>query len=146
MGDIARGRLSEERKQWRKDHPVGFYARPMRNADGSTDLLKWEAGIPGKVGTLWEGGLFRVKILYPDDFPSSPPKVQFVPVLFHPNVYPSGTVCLSILNAEYDWNPTVTLKQVLIGVQDLLDSPNPDSPAQSKCRFVLFMKSNRIHR
>jgi hypothetical protein len=27
-----------------------------------------------------------------------PPKCMFKPVLPHPNIYPSGTVCLSILN------------------------------------------------
>lgn len=36
------------------------------------------------------------------DYPSKPPKCRFVLVngkpLFHPNVYPTGTVCLSILN------------------------------------------------
>lgn len=30
--------------------------------------------------------------------PSKPPKCVFDPPLFHPNVYPSGTVCLSIVN------------------------------------------------
>lgn len=132
MGDMARFRLAEERKQWRKEHPIGFYARPERLEDGSTNLMHWAAGIPGKKGTIWEGGLFKLRLLYPDDFPSSPPKVQFHPVLFHPNVYPSGTVCLSILNAEQDWNPTVTLKNILLGVQDLLNNPNPNSPAQAE--------------
>jgi ubiquitin-conjugating enzyme E2 I len=137
MGDIARSRLAEERKQWRKDHPPGFYARPEKKADGSTNLMLWVAGVPGKKGTIWEGGLFNLKFIYPEDFPSSPPKVQFTPPLFHPNVYPSGTVCLSILNAEEDWNPTVTIKHILLGVQDLLDNPNPNSPAQAE-PFQLF--------
>ena len=37
---------------------------------------------------------------------------KFVPPLFHPNVYPSGTVCLSILNEEEGWKPAITIKQV----------------------------------
>lgn len=56
---------------------------------------------------------------------------KFVPPLFHPNVYPSGTICLSILNEEEGWRPAITVKQILMGIQDLLDDPNPDSPAQS---------------
>src|SRR5437764_13429241 len=71
--------LTEERKQWRKDHPYvceystniclylcilrllkenflfftikGFYARPMKNEEG-LDLLTWQAGIPGKKGVI----------------------------------------------------------------------------------------------
>jgi Ubiquitin-conjugating enzyme len=65
---------------------------------------------------------------------------KFVPPLFHPNVYPSGTICLSILNEEEGWRPAITLKQVLIGIQDLLDDPNPLSPAQSEA-FTLFQQN-----
>jgi ubiquitin-conjugating enzyme E2 I len=37
---------------------------------------------------------------------------KFVPPLFHPNVYPSGTVCLSILNEDEGWKPGISIKQV----------------------------------
>ena len=83
-----------------------------------------------------------------------------MPPLFHPNVYPSGTICLSILNEEEDWRPAITIKQMLlgasfpsrrerrlslprhksgraVGIQDLLDTPNPNSPAQSDA-YQLF--------
>lgn len=39
---------------------------------------------------------------------------KFEPPLFHPNVYPSGTVCLSILEEDKDWRPAITIKQVWI--------------------------------
>lgn len=65
---------------------------------------------------------------------------KFSPPLFHPNVYPSGTICLSILNEEEGWRPAITLKQVLIGIQDLLDDPNPNSPAQSEA-YQLFISN-----
>lgn len=69
---------------------------------------------------------------FPDEYPTKPPKCQFQPVLFHPNVYPSGTVCLSILNEEKDWRPLITIKDILMGIQDLLDSPNQNDPAQEE--------------
>ena len=72
----------------------GFYARPTTNDDKSTNLMKWECGIPGKNDTLWFGGLFKLTMEFSDEYPSKPPKCKFVPPLFHPNVYPSGTVCL----------------------------------------------------
>ncbi|EEC48108.1 predicted protein [Phaeodactylum tricornutum CCAP 1055/1] len=137
---IAKGRLSEERKAWRKDHPIGFYARPTSKGDGSSDMFTWEAGIPGKSGTDWEGGLFKVRMEFSEEYPSRPPKCKFFPPLFHPNVYPSGTICLSILNEEEGWRPAITIKQVLTGIQDLLDDPNPDSPAQSEA-INLFLSN-----
>ena len=39
MSGIAQARLSEERKAWRKDHPFGFFARPMKNPDGTLNLM-----------------------------------------------------------------------------------------------------------
>lgn len=63
---------------------------------------------------------------------------KFPAAFFHPNIYPSGTVCLSILDDDADWKPTITVKQILLGVQDLLDNPNPKSPAQTDA-FHLFV-------
>jgi len=74
--------------------------------------MRWEAGIPGKAGTPWESGLFKLWLLFPEEYPTRPPKCKFDPPLFHPNVYPSGTVCLSILNEDEGWKPAITIKQV----------------------------------
>lgn len=52
MTGIAIARLTEERKNWRKDYPPGFYARPKKMADNSTDMMHWEVGIPGREGNL----------------------------------------------------------------------------------------------
>ncbi|WVQ84622.1 hypothetical protein IAT38_006777 [Cryptococcus sp. DSM 104549] len=130
MSNLAQARLHEERKQWRKDHPFGFYAKPIKNADGTLNIMSWEVGIPGKVGTNWEGGMYIVKMAFPDDFPTKPPKCKFDPPLFHPNVYPSGTICLSILDEEKSWKPSITVKQIVLGVQDLLENANIGDPAQ----------------
>ena len=50
--------------------------------------------------TDWEGGYFPLTIQFSEDYPSRPPKCKFPQGFFHPNVYPSGTVCLSILNED----------------------------------------------
>ena len=112
----------------------GFVARPIQNPDATLNLMIWECKIPGKKGvsvwrnvhaklcklicwllqTLWEGGLYNLRMYFKDDYPSTPPKCKFEPPLFHPNVYPSGTVCLSLLDEEKDWKPAVTIKQVCV--------------------------------
>jgi len=74
--------------------------------------------------------MYKLTMEFTDEYPSKPPKCKFAPTLFHPNIYPSGTVCLSILNEDKGWKPSITIKQLLIGIQDLLDNPNPDDPAQ----------------
>ncbi|BGO90198.1 hypothetical protein NBRC10512_002401 [Rhodotorula toruloides] len=139
MSGICERRLQEERKQWRKDHPYGFFAKPKKNPDGSMDLKVWETGIPGKEGTIWENAVYPVTLIFPDDYPSKPPKCKLPAGFYHPNIYPSGTVCLSILNEEKSWRPAITLKQILLGIQDLLDAPNPDDPAQLEA-YTTFKK------
>jgi ubiquitin-conjugating enzyme E2 I len=95
-------------------------------------------------GTLWAGGVFKVMFDFPEEYPSKPPKCKFVPPLFHPNVYPSGTICLSILDEDKDWRPAITIKQMLLGIQDLLDNPNPNSPAQRES-YELFVKDRAAY-
>ncbi|KAG6403435.1 hypothetical protein SASPL_135656 [Salvia splendens] len=131
-GGIARGRLTEERKSWRKNHPHGFVAKPETLPEGTVNLMVWHCTIPGKAGTDWEGGYYPLTMQFSEDYPSKPPKCKFPQGFFHPNVYPSGTVCLSILNEDSGWRPAITVKQILVGIQDLLDTPNPQDPAQTE--------------
>lgn len=88
--------------------------------------------------TPWEGGLYKLRMIFKDDYPSSPPKCKFEPPLFHPNVYPSGTVCLSLLDEEKDWRPAITIKQILLGIQDLLNEPNVKDPAQAEAYTIYW--------
>ncbi|TPX32297.1 hypothetical protein SmJEL517_g04556 [Synchytrium microbalum] len=137
----------------------GFWAKPEKKPDGTMDLTNWTVGIPGmiilfwaisqhpalgKVGTPWEGGLYKIQMQFPEEYPQKPPKCKFIPPLFHPNVYPSGTICLSILNEEEDWKPSLTIKQIVTGVQDLLNEPNPESPAQTEA-YILFKKDRAAY-
>lgn len=89
--------------------------------------------------TPWEGGLYKLRMIFKDDYPSSPPKCKFEPPLFHPNVYPSGTVCLSLLDEEKDWRPAITIKQILLGIQDLLNEPNVKDPAQAEAYTIYWL-------
>ncbi|KAF2864224.1 ubiquitin-conjugating enzyme [Piedraia hortae CBS 480.64] len=144
MGSLCMTRLQEERKSWRKDHPFGFVARPIKNSHGALDLKRWDCVIPGREGSIWEGGAFKLEMTFPEEYPTKPPKCKFVPPLFHPNVYPSGTVCLSILNEDESWRPAISMKQILVGIQMLLDEVNPDSPAQADA-YNLYRKDRAAY-
>ena len=48
------------------------------------------------------------------------------------------------MNEEDAWKPAITIKQILLGVQDLLDEPNPDSPAQAEA-YNLFKKDRAAY-
>ncbi|CAM9195225.1 unnamed protein product [Ectocarpus sp. 8 AP-2014] len=101
-------------------------------------MMKWECGIPGPVNTNWEGGEYRIHMEFTEDYPSKPPRCKFVPPLLHPNLYPSGTVDLRMLNEGEEWTPSTTIKQMLQGIYQLLEQPDPNNPAQSET-YNLFV-------
>ncbi|BFZ56134.1 SUMO conjugating enzyme Hus5 [Savitreella phatthalungensis] len=74
MSGLCLLRLQEERKQWRRDHPYGFFAKPAKKADGGMDLMLWHVGIPGKPKTPWAGGLYKLHLIFPEEYPAKPPK------------------------------------------------------------------------
>ncbi|VDO23542.1 unnamed protein product [Heligmosomoides polygyrus] len=123
--------LAQERKHWRRNHPFGFVARPSRKTDGALNLFDWKCVIPGKKGTIWEGGLYTMRMLFAFNFPAIPPKCKFEPPLFHPNVLESGTVMTTLLDKKKHWRGSLTIKQILIEIQDLLANPNPEQCAHA---------------
>ncbi|KAK7291095.1 hypothetical protein RIF29_05982 [Crotalaria pallida] len=126
-GGVARGRLAAERKSRRQNRPYGFVAKPETGPDGSVNLMRWKCFIPGKAGTDWEGGHYPLTLVFSEDYPNIPPSCKFPCGFLHPNVSDySGRVCLSII--DNDWTPAITVKQILVGIQNLLDDPNPNSP------------------
>ncbi|KAG9065242.1 hypothetical protein KI688_002565 [Linnemannia hyalina] len=87
-----------------------------------------------------EGGFYKATMTFPVDYPLMPPKLKFVTDMYHPNVYPTGEVCISILHppgedkygyeqASERWTPVHTVETILISVISMLSSPNDESPA-----------------
>ncbi|KFD53189.1 hypothetical protein M513_05899 [Trichuris suis] len=69
------------------------------------DIFKWDCAIRGPSDSPWEGGLYKIRVEFPENYPAAPTICTVDPPLFHPNVFPNGKVCLSILHPE-GWNPS----------------------------------------
>ncbi|KAG9323923.1 hypothetical protein KVV02_006289 [Mortierella alpina] len=72
------------------------------------------------------GGVFKLELFLPEEYPMSPPKVRFLTKIYHPNIDKLGRICLDILKDK--WSPALQIRTVLLSVQALLSSPNPDDP------------------
>ena len=59
-------------------------------------------------------------------------------------MYFLGTVCLSLLDEEKDWRPAITIKQILLGIQDLLNDPNIKDPAQAEAYTIYWYDVMRL--
>ena len=90
------------------------------------DVFQWEAQINGPENTPYQNGTFRLKIVFPPNYPFNPPKVQFLTKIFHPNINSGGAICLDILKDQ--WSPVLTIDKVLLSISSLLADPNPNDP------------------
>ena len=80
-------------------------------------MFLWDVVFEGPQDTLYEGGYFKAQLKFPDDYPNNPPTMTFQSKMWHPNIYPDGKVCISILHppgtdsmnsqekAEERWRP-----------------------------------------
>lgn len=86
MAGSALRRLMAEYKQLTLNPPEGILAGPTNEEN----FFEWEALITGPDDTCFEGGVFPAKLVLPPDYPLSPPKMQFLCEMFHPNIYADG--------------------------------------------------------
>lgn len=49
--------------------------------------------------------------------------------MFHPNIYNDGRICLDILTTQ--WSPSYDIMAILISIRSLLNTPNPNAPANA---------------
>ena len=75
--------------------------------------------------TPFQGGCFKMKLVFGPDFPSAPPKGFFITPIFHPNVAKNGEICVNTL--KKDWKADCKLSHILMVVRCLLIEPNPES-------------------
>lgn len=92
--------------------------------------------IEGPQGTPFADGVFKVKICLTKDFPSQPPKGFFLTKIFHPNVGPSGEICVNTL--KQDWNSKMGIRNVLLTIRCLLIHPNPESALNEEAGRLLL--------
>lgn len=97
----------------------------------------------GPYETPWEGGVFRLRLTFPAQYPEKPPSVRFLSKMFHPNVYPDGELCLDIIQDK--WSPVYTVSTILTSIQSLLSDPNTSSPANPEAS-KLFSSDLRSYR
>lgn len=114
-------RIIKETQRLQQEQIVGIYAEPSE-----TDARHFFVKMSGPADSPYEGGMFKLELYLPTDYPMVPPKVLFRTKIYHPNVDKLGRICLDILKNK--WSPALQIKAVLLSVQALMSAPNCDDP------------------
>ncbi|KAG5917409.1 hypothetical protein E4U42_007257 [Claviceps africana] len=87
-----------------------------------------------------------------------PPSLTFqAPIPFHPNIYPDGKLCISILHppeedeygyeaASERWSPVQSPETILVSTISLFHDPNCDSAANVEAARMLREERQGKHR
>jgi ubiquitin-conjugating enzyme E2 R len=85
-----------------------------------------------------------------------PAEFRFLIPLYHPNIYPDGRLCISILHppgedemsgelAAERWSPAQRVESVLISILSLLDDAEVSSPANVDAAVMLRKDPTKYH-
>src|SRR3990167_4528976 len=105
-------RLQHELVKTEKDPRPGIAVWPIDGQltcfGASKKLFSWfldhitncsnSQGITGPEDSPYEGGLFKLQITVPNNYPFAPPAVVFTTPVYHPNIDAGGRICLDLLN------------------------------------------------
>jgi len=114
-------RIVKETSRLMSEPPPGISATPYED-----NLRYFNVIIAGPAQSPYEGGIFKLELFLPAEYPMVPPKVRFLTKIYHPNIDKLGRICLDILKDK--WSPALQIRTVLLSIQALMSAPNPDDP------------------
>ncbi len=98
--------------------------------------IEWLVSFIGFQDTPYEGGLFKMKVIFPATYPLKPPFIQFLTKIYHPCINDQGMVCMGLLS---NWAPTSEVRHVLLVISCLLHDPSMEDPLVSD-RMALYLR------
>ncbi|GAA48666.1 hypothetical protein CRM22_005899 [Opisthorchis felineus] len=125
MSSIAAKRIQKELAELLRSDEVA--QNQIEIKPSGDDIMHLQGVINGPPDTPYNGAKFQLEIIIPSNYPFVPPKVKFLTRIWHPNISSAtGVICLDVLKDQ--WAAAMSLRTVLLSIQALLASPEPDDP------------------
>jgi ubiquitin-protein ligase len=85
----------------------------------------WRALVEGPPASPFEGGVFALSVVIPENYPFKAPQITFETPVYHCNVSDSGKICLGIL--QDNWSPSLSVPKCLEAIRAMLRHPDTDN-------------------
>ena len=109
-------------------HNLGYSIKLFKK----DDYYEWDIILLGAPDSLYNEGIFHIKLSFPKDYPNIKPEIIFLTPIYHLNVNPwksmvepLGHISVSFINW---WKPTTTVKEILIQLYSIFYLQSDDSP------------------
>jgi len=100
-------RIIKETQRLLSEPAPGISASPSEE-----NMRYFNVMILGPAQSPYEGGVFKLELFLPEEYPMAAPKVRFLTKIYHPNIDKLGRICLDILKDK--WSPALQMRTVLL--------------------------------
>ena len=125
--------LSRVLKEKQNDRNFGYYIDYFNKEQKNPS--EWKAIIEGPKGSIYEGGFYMLKIIFPSEYYQFPeeskPSIYFMNKIFHPYIYRGpiwhGNCCVRILNTDIE-SILKTVENILINYKANIEHAYNEEP------------------
>nr|GAT59435.1 predicted protein [Mycena chlorophos] len=124
-------------------HPIETDVMKMLMSDYEVSLVndnmqEFYVRFHGPSETPFAGGVWKIHVELPDQYPFKSPSIGFMNKIYHPNIDElSGSVCLDVINQT--WSPMFDMINIFeVFLPQLLRYPNPNDPLNTDAAALLM--------